>query len=75
MTIEYDPNRNAVLLCCIIKMGKNDIFFIPRGLQLGDRILADLDAPILIGNSLPLFNMPLGTEVHNVELHQAQVVN
>nr|YP_009105361.1 ribosomal protein L2 [Koliella longiseta]AIT94009.1 ribosomal protein L2 [Koliella longiseta] len=68
-TVEYDPNRNARIALLHYKDGEKRYILYPRGLKLGDTIIADVEAPIVIGNSLPLFNMPLGTEVHNIELH------
>ena len=69
VTVEYDPNRNARIALLHYQDGEKRYILYPRGLKLGDNILADVEAPIVIGNSLPLFNMPLGTEVHNIELH------
>nr|YP_009105119.1 ribosomal protein L2 [Edaphochlorella mirabilis]AIT93767.1 ribosomal protein L2 [Edaphochlorella mirabilis] len=69
ITIEYDPNRNARIALVHYQDGDKKYILYPRGLQLGDVIVADVDAPIVIGNSLPLYNMPLGTEIHNIELH------
>lgn len=40
----------------------------PRGLQLGHIVMADVNAPVSIGNALPLRNMPLGAEIHNLEI-------
>lgn len=68
-TVEYDPNRNARIALLHYQDGEKRYILYPRGLKLGDNIIADVEAPIVIGNSLPLFNMPLGTEVHNIELH------
>jgi len=68
-TVEYDPNRNARIALLHYQDGEKRYILYPRGLKLGDNIVADVEAPIVIGNSLPLFNMPLGTEVHNIELH------
>ena len=68
-TVEYDPNRNARIALLHYQDGEKRYILYPRGLKLGDTIIADVEAPIVIGNSLPLFNMPLGTEVHNIELH------
>jgi large subunit ribosomal protein L2 len=68
-TVEYDPNRNARIALLHYQDGEKQYILYPRGLKLGDTIIADVEAPIVIGNSLPLFNMPLGTEVHNIELH------
>ena len=68
-TVEYDPNRNARIALLHYQDGEKRYILYPRGLKLGDNIVADVEAPVVIGNSLPLFNMPLGTEVHNIELH------
>lgn len=68
-TVEYDPNRNARIALLHYQDGEKRYILYPRGLKLGGTIIADVEAPIVIGNSLPLFNMPLGTEVHNIELH------
>lgn len=65
--IEYDPNRNARIALLRYEDGEKRYIIHPRGLNLGDIIQSDLTAPILIGNSLPLRNIPLGAEVHNVE--------
>jgi len=68
-TVEYDPNRNARIALLHYQDGEKRYILYPRGLKLGDTVIGDVEAPIVIGNSLPLFNMPLGTEVHNIELH------
>lgn len=65
--IEYDPNRNARIALLRYEDGEKRYIIHPRGLTIGDIIQSDLNAPILIGNSLPLRNIPLGAEVHNVE--------
>lgn len=68
VTIEYDPNRNARICLLNYKDGKKGYILQPRGVQVGDIVIADFFAPIQTGNHLPLCNMPLGTEVHNIEL-------
>lgn len=65
--IEYDPNRNSRIALLRYEDGEKRYIIHPRGLNVGDIIQSDLNAPILIGNSLPLRNIPLGAEVHNVE--------
>lgn len=67
LKIEYDPNRNARIALLSYEDGEKRYIIHPRGLNIGDIIQSDLNAPILIGNSLPLRNIPLGAEVHNVE--------
>lgn len=67
LKIEYDPNRNARIALLRYEDGEKRYIIHPRGLNVGDIIQSDLNAPILIGNSLPLRNIPLGAEIHNVE--------
>lgn len=66
--IEYDPNRNARLALLYYKDGEKRYILHPLGLQVGTVIIAGPESPIEIGNALPLTNIPLGTNVHNVEL-------
>jgi large subunit ribosomal protein L2 len=68
ITIEYDPNRNARIALLHYQDGDKKYILHPRGLKVGETLLAGLEAPISIGNSLPLRNIPLGSEVHNVEI-------
>lgn len=68
-SIEYDPNRNARIALLHYQDGDKRYILHPIGLRLGESILSAPDAPISIGNSLPLANIPLGAEIHNVELH------
>jgi large subunit ribosomal protein L2 len=67
ISIQYDPNRNARIALLRYADGEKRYILQPRGLSVGDVITSDLQAPILVGNSLPLRNIPLGTEIHNVE--------
>lgn len=66
--IEYDPNRNARIALLFYQDGEKRYILQPAGLQVGDVISAGANAPYEVGNALPLSNIPLGTEVHNVEL-------
>ena len=68
-SIEYDPNRNARIVLLGYQDGERKYILHPVGLKIGEIILSSPEAPISVGNSLPLTNIPLGTEVHNVELH------
>lgn len=68
VTIEYDPNRNSRIALIHYQDGDKKYILYPHGLKLGETLLADVNAPIIIGNSLPLSNMPLGSQVHNIEL-------
>nr|YP_009238137.1 ribosomal protein L2 [Mychonastes homosphaera]AMO00946.1 ribosomal protein L2 [Mychonastes homosphaera] len=67
LTIEYDPNRNARIALVRYDDGDKRYILQPRGLNVGDTVLSDLYAPILIGNALPLRQIPLGAQIHNVE--------
>lgn len=68
VTIEYDPNRNARIALLYYDNGSKSYILHPRGLKIGQIILTSPEAPIIIGNCLPLQFIPLGTEIHNVEL-------
>ena len=72
LRIEYDPNRNAHIALINYKDGEKRYILQPQGLKVGDTIIAKDDAEIKTGNSLLLKNIPIGIEVHNVELHPNQ---
>lgn len=67
ISIQYDPNRNARIALVSYQDGERRYILQPRGLKVGDTVVSDLQAPMLVGNSLPLRNIPLGAQVHNVE--------
>lgn len=66
--IEYDPNRNARIALLHYQDGEKRYILHPNGLKVGATVIAGSDVPIEDGNALPLANIPLGTNVHNVEL-------
>ncbi|MBO1349943.1 MAG: 50S ribosomal protein L2 [Hormoscilla sp. GUM202] len=66
--IEYDPNRNARIALLYYEDGEKRYILHPKGLEVGTKIVSGPESPIEVGNALPLGNMPLGTNVHNVEL-------
>jgi large subunit ribosomal protein L2 len=68
-TIEYDPNRSARIALVVYADGEKRYILAPQGLQVGAKLLAGPDAEVRVGNALPLSNIPLGTLIHNVELH------
>jgi len=68
ISIEYDPNRNANIALISYQDGEKKYILHPENLKIGDKIFSGKDYPIEIGNSLPLENIPLGTDIHNVEL-------
>ena len=67
-SIEYDPNRSARIALLSYADGEKRYILQPVGLQVGQKILSGADADILVGNALPLRNIPAGTTVHNIEL-------
>nr|Q9TJQ5.1 RecName: Full=Large ribosomal subunit protein uL2c; AltName: Full=50S ribosomal protein L2, plastid [Prototheca wickerhamii]AHK09984.1 50S ribosomal protein L2 [Prototheca wickerhamii]CAB53116.1 50S ribosomal protein L2 [Prototheca wickerhamii] len=67
-SIEYDPNRTARIALVCYKDGEKRYILSPTGLKVGEMVIASPNAPITVGNTLPLYNIPLGTSVHNVEL-------
>lgn len=68
-SIEYDPNRSARIALLIYADGEKRYIIAPLGLKVGDTVMSSTTAEIRPGNTLPLENIPLGTFVHNVELH------
>lgn len=68
VAIEYDPNRNARIALLFYQDGEKRYILAPAGLAVGSSIIAGENAPFETGNALPLGRIPLGTEVHNVEL-------
>jgi large subunit ribosomal protein L2 len=68
-TIEYDPNRSARIALLHYADGEKRYMLAPVGLKVGDRVVSGPDAPIRVGNALPLRDIPLGTEIHNIELY------
>ena len=67
-TIEYDPNRSARIALLTYADGEKRYILQPAGLKVGDTIVSGESVDILRGNALPLKNIPLGTQIHNVEL-------
>ncbi len=67
-TVEYDPNRSARIALISYADGDKRYILQPLGVKVGDTIVAGDKVDILPGNALPLKNIPLGTQLHNVEL-------
>jgi large subunit ribosomal protein L2 len=87
-SVEYDPCRSARIALLHYADGEKRYILQPDGLKVGQKVMSGPDADILLGNALPLKNMPAGTIVHNIELRpgkggqmarsagsQAQLVN
>ena len=66
--IEYDPNRTAHIALLCYADGERRYIISPKGLSVGDQLVAGKDAPIKVGNSMPLRNIPVGTSVHCIEM-------
>src|SRR5712664_2181915 len=66
--IEYDPNRTSRIALLFYNDGEKRYILQPDGLKVGQKVMSGPDADILVGNALPLKNIPQGTIVHNVEL-------
>ena len=71
-SIEYDPNRTANIALLHYKDGEKRYIIAPEGLTVGMELISSKDAPINIGNTLPLSSLPLGTIIHNIELKPGQ---
>ncbi len=67
-TIEYDPNRSARIALLNYADGEKRYILAPVNLNVGDKVMAGPVADIKPGNTLPLGNIPLGTQIHNIEL-------
>jgi large subunit ribosomal protein L2 len=67
-SIEYDPNRNSRIALIHYEDGEKRYILLPQNLKVNDYILSGSNSNIQIGNSLPLENIPLGLDVHNIEL-------
>lgn len=68
-TIEYDPNRSARIALLHYADGEKRYILCPKGMKVGDAIMSGPDADIKPGNTLALSDIPVGTLLHNVELH------
>jgi large subunit ribosomal protein L2 len=66
--IEYDPNRTARIALVEYEDGEKRYILHPKGLSVGDKIVSGKGSDSRVGNALPLREIPLGTDVHNVEL-------
>lgn len=71
-SIEYDPNRTARIALLHYKDGEKRYIIAPAGLQVGQAIMSGSGAVPEIGNALPIIEIPLGTVIHNIELHPGQ---
>ena len=66
--LEYDPNRSPYIALLCYADGERRYIIAPKGLKAGDTVQSGVDAPIKVGNTLPLTNIPVGSVVHCVEM-------
>lgn len=67
-TIEYDPNRSARIGLLHYRDGEKRYILVPNGLRVGDVVIAGTNVDARVGNALPMSRIPLGTQLHNIEL-------
>lgn len=72
LSIEYDPNRNCNISLVEYEDGEQRYILHPEGLKISNTIKTGESVPIKVGNALPLKNIPVGIEIHNVEIHPGQ---
>ncbi len=72
VSIEYDPNRTAFIALIEYTDGEKRYIIAPQGLQVGAKVVSGPNVAPEIGNALPMKNMPLGTNVHNIEMQPGQ---
>jgi large subunit ribosomal protein L2 len=71
-SIEYDPNRSARIALVTYADGEKRYIIAPQGLMVGDTVLSGPKAEVRVGSTLPITSIPVGTTIHNVELHQGK---
>lgn len=71
-SIEYDPNRTARIALVVYVDGEKRYIVAPVGLRVGDAVMSGTKAEIRAGNSLPIRSIPLGTMIHNIEIHRGR---
>ncbi|QQE66286.1 50S ribosomal protein L2 [Leptolyngbya sp. BL0902] len=67
-SVEYDPNRNARICLLHYEDGEKRYILAPAGLTVGSTVVSGPESPLEVGNALPLYKIPLGTTVHNIEM-------
>ena len=71
-SIEYDPNRSARIALLVYADGEKRYIPAPLGLKVNDIVESGPDADIQVGNALPIASIPVGTMIHNIELHKGK---
>ena len=72
VSFEYDPNRNVQIALINYSDGDKRYILAPLGLQIGDRVVSGSDVELKPGNCLPVVKIPVGTPIHNIELHEGK---
>ena len=70
--IEYDPNRSANIALIEYEDGTKSYILAPKGLTDGMKVISSETADIKVGNALPISEIPVGTEIHNIEMHKGK---
>jgi large subunit ribosomal protein L2 len=68
-SIEYDPNRTARIALLTYADGEKRYIIAPLGVKVGDKLMSGPEADFRVGNALPIYRIPLGTQLHNIELY------
>jgi large subunit ribosomal protein L2 len=68
-TIEYDPNRSANIALLVYADGEKRYILAPKGLKVGTTLMSGVETEIRVGNAMPIVNIPVGSLIHNIELH------
>ena len=69
LSIEYDPNRTANIALICYADGEKAYILAPAGLQVGTKVMSGAQAEAKVGNCLPLSAIPVGAQIHNIELY------
>ena len=69
LSIEYDPNRTANIALICYADGEKAYILAPEGLEVGAKLMNGENAEAKVGNCLPLQNVPIGAQIHNIELY------
>lgn len=72
VSIEYDPNRTSLIALLVYRDGEKRYILAPQGMKVGNEIITSAEAPVEVGNRLPLRKIPVGSFVYNVELERGR---
>ena len=70
--VEYDPNRSGLIALVHYRDGEKRYVLAPQSVGVGDAVITSANAPVEIGNRMPLGKVPVGTQVYNIELQKGQ---